>query len=407
MITGIIPKIIFSSTSELPVLKMNNYFIDVADVLVLNFLSDLSKNIIRDPFFKAEPSFISLGFWLRKSNMKRILSENNYIKNTDSFAVKPIGKVFHLCPSNVDTMFIYSLVLALLAGNKNIVRISSKLESDLIFKLFDLFNSLLEKEKYKSLIDYINVVSYERSDKLNEEISLNVNGRIIWGGDETVNQFKKYATKPKVKDLYFTDKVSLSIINLVDISKFNDSLDEIVKNLYNDIYTFNQKGCSSPHSLFIVGLTTIDKKDILERVYIKLSEMAEVKYEEDISSIASLKLNQSVVDIIEDKIFKTINSSNYITFSELSSNEIPHSCGAGYLYYQLVDTLEDVIPFVNPKTQTITYSGLNNLEIKEFLNKLDVETVDRIVPIGKALDFDYIWDGYNIFMEMLSFKSLK
>ena len=406
MITGIIPKIIFSSTSELPVLKTNNYFIDVADVLVLNFLSDLSKSIIRDPFYKAEPSFISLGFWLRKSNMKRILSENSYITGIDSFVVKPIGKVFHLCPSNVDTMFIYSLVLALLAGNKNVVRISSKLESELIFRLFDLFNSLLEKEKYKSLIDYINVVSYERSDKLNEEISSNVNGRIIWGGDETVNQFKKFATKPKVKDLYFTDKVSLSIINLVDISKFNNSVDDIVTNLYNDIYTFNQKGCSSPHSLFIVGLT-IDKKEILERIYIKISEMAEAKYQEDISSIASLKLNQSVADIIEEKIVKTMNSSNYITFSELSSNEIPHSCGAGYLYYKLVDTLEGVIPFINAKTQTITYTGLNNLEIKEFLNKIDVETVDRIVPIGKALDFDYIWDGYNIFIEMLSFKSVK
>lgn len=406
MITGIIPKKLFNSTSELPVLKTNNYFIDVADALVLNFLSDLSKSIIRDSFFKAEPSFISLGFWLRKSNMNRILSENTNAKDINSFVVKPIGKVFHLCPSNVDTMFIYSLVLALLAGNKNVVRISSKLESDLIFRLFDLFNSLLEKEEYKFLIDYINVVSYERSDKLNEEISLNVNGRIIWGGDETVNQFKKYATKPKVKDLYFTDKVSLSIINLVDISKFNDSLDDVVTNLYNDIYTFNQKGCSSPHSLFIVG-STIDRKEVLERIYIKLSEMAEAKYEEDISSIASLKLNQSVVDIIEGKIFKTINSSNYITFSELSSNEIPHSCGAGYLYYQLLDTLEDVIPFINTKTQTITYSGLNNLEIKEFLNKIDVETVDRIVPIGKALDFDYIWDGYNIFTEMLSFKSVK
>jgi len=406
MITGIIPKKTFNSTSELPVLKTNKYFIDVADDLVLNFLNDLSKNILRDSFFKAEPSFISLGFWLRKSNIKRILSENSYIKNIDGFVVKPIGKVFHLCPSNVDTMFIYSLVLALLAGNKNVVRISSKLESELIFRLFDLFNRLLEKEEYNSLIEYINVVSYERSNKLNEEISLNVNGRIIWGGDETVNQFKKYSTKPKVKDLYFTDKVSLSIINAEDISKFNVNFDEIVKNLYNDIYTFNQKGCSSPHSLFIVG-ESINKKEVLERIYIKLSEIAEAEYDEDISSIASLKLNQSIVDIIEGRILETINSSNYITFLKLNSNEIPHSCGAGYLYYQLIDSLEEVLPYINAKTQTITYSGLNNMEIKEFLNKTDVETVDRVVPIGKALDFDYIWDGYNIFMEMLSFKGIK
>ena len=47
-------------------------------------------------------------------------------------------------------------------------------------------------------------------------------GRIIWGGDETIKQFKRYSTKPKVKDLYFTDKVSLSIINIEDINDFEN-----------------------------------------------------------------------------------------------------------------------------------------------------------------------------------------
>lgn len=406
MITGIIPKKTFKYTLDLPALKTNDYIIDVADYLVLNFLNDLSKSILRDPFFKTEPSFIALGFWLRKTNIKRILTENSYLQNNNVFVAKPLGKVFHLCPSNVDTMFIYSLVLALLAGNKNVVRISSKLENDFIFKLFDLFNNLLEKEEYKSLIDYINVITYERSDKRNEEISLNVNGRIIWGGDETVSQFKKYATKPKVKDLFFTDKVSLSVINAEDIIKFDIDFDEIVKNLYNDIYTFNQKGCSSPHSLFIIG-RSVDKKAVLERIYKKLSEMARIEYKEDISSIASLKLNQSVVDIMEDRITEMLNSSNYLIFSRLTSNEVPHSCGAGFIYYELLDTLEEVQLYIDNKTQTITYSGFNKSEIKDFLNKIDVETVDRVVPLGKALEFDYIWDGYNIFMEMLSFKSIK
>lgn len=406
MITGIIPKQNFDTVEDLPVIKTNNYFVDVADDLTLRFLNDLSKSILRDSFFKAEPSFVALGFWLRKTNIKRILNENSYVTNTDNFVAKPIGKVFHLCPSNVDTMFIYSLVLALLAGNKNVVRISSKLENEFIFRLFDLFNNLLKKEGYKTLIDYINVVAYQRSDKLNEEISLAVNGRIIWGGDDTVNQFKKYATKPKVKDLFFTDKVSLSIINIDDEEQFNQDFEGLIKNLYNDIYTFNQKGCSSPHSLFIVS-NTVNKQQALQKIYDKLSEMAGVDYEEDISSIASLKLNQGVVDIIEDKVVETINSSNYITFLKLNSNEVPHSCGAGYLYYQFAKTLNEVKPYINNKTQTITSWGLSKSNIQEFLNTLDVETVDRVVPLGKALDFDYIWDGYNIFMEMLSFKSIK
>lgn len=406
MITGIIPKTTFESTFELPALKTNNYFVNVADELVIRFLNDLSKSILREPFFKAEPSFVALGFWLRKTNINRILAENSYFKNNDVFVAKPLGKVFHLCPSNVDTMFIYSLVLALLAGNKNVVRISSKLENDFIFRLFDLFNILLLKNEYELLVNYINVVTYERSDKLNEEISLNVNGRIIWGGDETINQFKKYKTKSKVKDLFFTDKVSLSVINAEDINKLNIHFDEIVKNFYNDIYTFNQKGCSSPHSLFIIG-KSVDKKAVLERIYNKLSLMAIIDYEEDISSIASLKLNHCVVDIIDGRIDEMLNYSNYITFSRLTSNEVPHSCGAGYLYYELLDTLEEVQLYVDEKTQTITYWGLKKSEIKDFLSRIDVESVDRVVPLGKALDFDYIWDGYNIFMEMLSFKSIK
>jgi hypothetical protein len=406
MITGIIPHKQFKSVQELPALNTSSYFIDVADNLTINFLNDLSKSILKESFFKPEPSFIALGFWLRKTNIKRILTENKYIENNSVFVVKPIGKVFHLCPSNVDTMFIYSMVLALLAGNKNVVRISSKLNNDHIFKLFELFNDLLKREDYKSLIEYINVITYERSDILNEEISLQVNGRIIWGGDETVNQFKQYKTKPKVKDLFFTDKVSLSLINIDDEEDFNRDFEDIINNLYNDIYTFNQKGCSSPHSLFIVSKSK-NKQSILHKIYQGLSELASTNYDEDISSIASLKLNQSVIDIIENRVTATLNSSNYITFSKLENTQVPHSCGAGYLYYNLLENIYDIKPYIDNKTQTITYTGLSKPQIIDLLDTLDVEMVDRVVPLGKALDFDYIWDGYNIFMEMLSFKSIK
>lgn len=403
MITGIIPKQAFSTLEDLPIIKTNRYFLKIADDLVLSFLSDLSKRILRESLFKTEPSFFALAFWLRKSNIKRILNENI---RTSNFALKPLGKVFHLCPSNVDTMFIYSLVLALLGGNKNVVRISAKLENSFIIRLFALFNGLLKKEKYQPLIEYINVVTYPHSDDLNEKISLAVNGRIIWGGDKTVDQFKKYATKPKVKDLYFNDKVSLCIINIEDEDKFNQHFDQLIKNLYNDIYPFHQKGCSSPHSLFVISRTA-NKPQTLQKIYDRLSKMACKKYPEDISSIASLKLNQSVVDIIEDKVVETIHNSNYLTFAGMKSDEVPHSCGAGYLYYKFANHLSDIKSSINPKTQTITYWGLSKDQVYSFLETLDVETVDRVVPIGQALDFDYIWDGYNIFLEMLSFKSIK
>lgn len=406
MIKGIIPKNNYNDPLSLPVLNNDKHQIIVADEIVLSFLNDLSKKVLKESSFKLEPSFIALGFWLRKKNIKRILSKNYFLNKNDSFIVKPIGKVLHICPSNVDTMFIYSLVLSLLAGNKNIVRISTKLDNIHITKLLEIFNDLISKKSYEIFNEYINVITYDRSDKINKELSLSVDSRIIWGGDETINQFKKYPTKPMIKDLYFTDKVSLSIINIHDINYFNKNFEEILNNIYNDIYTFNQKGCSSPQSLLLVG-KNIDKKSIILRIYKGISRLSEQKYNEDISSVALLKFNQGVVDIIDDKISEILNSSNYFTMSRLKSSSMLHSCGAGYLYYDLLDSLDDLNKYVGEKTQTITYLGLCQEDIKSLLNKSNINKVDRIVPIGKALEFDYIWDGYNILLELISFKTIK
>ena len=48
------------------------------------------------------------------------------------------------------------------------------------------------------------------------------------------------------------------------------------------------------------------------------------------------------------------------------------------------------------KCQTITYFGFNKKEIENFLFNNNLKGVDRIVPIGSAMEIDIIWDGYNV-----------
>ncbi|MFC6804089.1 acyl-CoA reductase [Deinococcus caeni] len=38
----------------------------------------------------------------------------------------PRGLVFHVPPANVDTIFIYSWLMSVLAGNRNVIRLSSR-----------------------------------------------------------------------------------------------------------------------------------------------------------------------------------------------------------------------------------------------------------------------------------------
>jgi hypothetical protein len=54
MIKGIIPKINYEKTFSLPVMLDNNYPIAFADNIVIHFLNDLSKNILKEPSFKLE-----------------------------------------------------------------------------------------------------------------------------------------------------------------------------------------------------------------------------------------------------------------------------------------------------------------------------------------------------------------
>ena len=51
---------------------------------------------------------------------------------------------------------------------------------------------------------------------------------------------------------------------------------------------------------------------------------------------------------------------------------------------------------INNKYQTLTYFGLNKDILKNFILKNQLEGIDRIVPIGQALDISFFWDGYDL-----------
>ena len=52
---------------------------------------------------------------------------------------------------------------------------------------------------------------------------------------------------------------------------------------------------------------------------------------------------------------------------------------------------------INKNLQTITYFGFSkNFLIKYFGKKNLNKGIDRVVPIGQALNIDLIWDGYDL-----------
>ncbi len=379
----------------------------VFDELVVEFLNDFSRQIMLNKNINKIPAITALAFWLRRANIKELINENNHIVKNNHYQANSLGTVFHVCPANVDTMFLYSLTVSLLVGNKNIVRVSKKSFHPNILELFLTINQLLKNSKYDVLKKYICILSYGHEIEINEYISENCDARIIWGGDNTINLFKKFKTQSRTKDIVFADRISYSIINVDEYLKIDHkSQQALANNFFNDAYTFDQKGCSSPQLIFLYGNKN-NADYFIPNFYKNISLLAENTYKTDIYSLSSLKLNALVTDIIDKKTDHVVSCNNYVTFANFTKNNLgDHACGGGYFYYKHIVDLDEIKTFVDKKTQTLSYFGFNETEISQLVSASYNKGIDRIVPIGKALAFSYIWDGYNLIDELVSKKSI-
>jgi hypothetical protein len=88
---------------------------------------------------------------------------------------------------------------------------------------------------------------------------------------------------------------------------------------------------------------------------------------------------------------------NKVKIKDISEVSEDLHCGTGLFYEFDIESFEDILSYMTKKHQTIAQYGFSNEELVEIIYKNMPEGIDRIVPIGKSLDFSYIWDGYDLF----------
>jgi hypothetical protein len=372
-------------------LTFSNKAYKIFDISTINFLDKISQEIIKNKEYSKYTDIITFAFFIRKKNLIKISRE---YKNKNQIIGR--GSAFHVAPSNIPINFAYSLVFGLLSGNNNIVRLPSKnfIQTNILCKIF---YKIIKKKKYLKFYKRICLIKYEKSDEISSELSIKADARIIWGGDETINQFQKYPTSPRCINLNFANRYSISVINVNKLAKLsNSNLKNIVNRFYNDSYTMDQKACSSPQALVWIGY---DKKKIKEKFVNILSEIVDKKYGSDLSVTNSKIYSLSSAAIKSEVNFK----SNYKNFNlikiklEKLSQEIekihPHF---GTFIEININNINQLNKIITKKLQTITYYGIEKKKIHKLIFKYGILGVDRIVPIGRAFDIGLVWDGYDV-----------
>ena len=362
---------------------------EIFDRDIILLLNQISKEILNCRKCKNFPDLIAFGFWCRENNIKAIFKNYSFFKNRMGR-----GTVLHITPSNAPTNFAYSMVFGLLSGNNNIVRLPSK--NFLQVKILcEILKKLSIKKVYKRSFKRLLLIKYQNSDILSSELSENVEARIIWGGDNTIDKFKSFKTKPRCIDLTFANRYSISLIDSNKIAKLDSQdLSILVNKFYNDTYTMDQFGCSSPNSVFWLGKNNVAKKNF----WFALSKIVNKKYDIGLSGANKKISNLMNFTLEKNKRFNTnIKNFNLITLKnkKISSENFKNINFGTFLEIDL-QNINYLRKYISEKLQTITYYGTDFKIIKKFIVNNKIKGIDRVVPIGRAFDLSPEWDGIDI-----------
>ncbi len=363
---------------------------------IIQFMDILSKELIHAKEVKAFPDIVTLGFWLRKASVLKMKERYGCDDNNEHIGR---GVVFHIAPSNVPVNYAYSLFTGLLCGNANIVRIPSK-----DYPQVSIINCAIAKvlKEFEDLRRYIILVKYDRDQAINDYFSSCCDVRVIWGGDSSIKDIRKSQLQPRATEITFADRYSLSVIDSDAVMEEyagennNKFLLQLSGDFYNDTYLSDQNACTSPRVVVWVGNRIAEAKEIFWK---SLHELVTKKYFfQPIQGVDKLSMKYIAASSYEDKMaFEEANDNLLarINVNKLLPSLMEYRGNSGYFYeYDCYDILK-IRDFCNDThCQTIGYFG--NIESIAPLLKSGIRGVDRVVPIGHTMDFDLIWDGYNL-----------
>lgn len=357
------------------------------DNSIIEFLNYTSKEIMKDSRSRMYSDVVTFAFWIRKSSIVKLNGKYN-----DEMQIK-LGKgvAFHIAPSNVPVNFAYSLVSGLLTGNVNIVRVPSK-EFPQVGIITDALNKALIE--YPEMRQYVLCIRYDRDKDINDLLSSLADVRIVWGGDQTISELRKSPLQPRAGEITFADRYSLAVI---DSDRYMDIEDKerVAEDFYNDTFLTDQNACTSPRIVVWTG----SQKQEAKKVFWD-NEYRLVKKKYTFQSIQGVnKLTKAFLAAAEQFGVKILERKDNlivrVAVLNVTEKLMEYRDNSGYFYEYDCDDIMSIAPLCKDnRCQTLGYIGDKEMFLPLLIS--GVKGIDRVVPIGKTMDFDLIWDGYNL-----------
>lgn len=353
----------------------------------VDFLNALSKKLMSKKHGHSDVT--TFAFWCRKAHL---LSEKAKYPELDSRLGK--GIVFHSTPSNVAVNFAFSFAAGILSGNANIVRLPAK-----VFEQVDIICNAINEllEEYGELKPYICMLKFAPDRDLYDLFSEICDCRVIWGGDNTIAEIRQSQLAPRANEITFADRFSLTIINS-DTYLSLENKAEIAKNFYNDTFLTDQNACTSPRIILWYG----SKISQAKTMFWNTAQVVTEKYDlQPIQAVSKLTAFYNAAVNEELHLEPAVNNTiSRIKVNKLTPTLMNYKYNSGFFFeYDVMDFAELRCLFTKP-CQTLSYIGFDKNELKQMVMAIRPFGLDRIVPVGKTMDFSLIWDGNDLIRSM-------
>lgn len=362
------------------------------DPLILDFLAALSDTI-RAAGAREMEELAAFGFWCRRTHLESLARRHAAERSRLGR-----GLLLHIAPSNVPTVFAYSLAIGLLAGNTNLIRLSMH-RGPAEECLCGLLCKTLEQPTFEAVRERIGLISYPRNDALTTALLANCDGRVVWGGDATVAAIRALPMPAHAVEVCFPNRWSLALLSQAALSRMDcEARAALAHRFYNDTYLMDQNACSSPHAVFWLedgGNAAVRTawwqavaEEVARRCVISPYKAVQ-KYE---LACTAAMMNAGVSNL---KWY----GGNRVCVAGLTEPPTPDALPFGRfgLFFECgITSLEQLLPLLCPKVQTISCAGLATEELAAFLVQHHSRGGDRVVPVGQALEMDTVWDGTDL-----------
>ena len=358
----------------------------------LAFLNALSVSLMKSA--REYPDVITFAFWCRRAALLR--EKQGYDAQERRIGR---GVSLHIAPSNVPINCAFSMAAGLLAGNATIVRLPSK-EFPQTQLVAETVRRLLDGE-YSDMAPYVALIRIPHDADIMASLSAVCDTRVIWGGDDTIRAIRQAPLNPRATEITFADRYSMCVIDADGYLATTEALkDRAAADFYNDTYLSDQNACTSPRLIVWLGGKKAAAKEVF---WAKATELAKERYPlTGVQTVGKLTAFYTLAVEKEVQLASDIHEcfAMRVRVAELAPELMDYRFNSGYFLEYDAAGLEEVLPMLTGRLQTVSYLGMESAAIKALVLQYRPRGVDRIVPMGQTMEIGLFWDGYDLIERM-------